>query len=88
MSWLDVLQGRAAAARARKQTPAELPVVQSVSVPKPWPKPVVNQLTVMVRQPSGSDPGEVTTGYYVIEDGALQMTDAKGVPLKDERQSS
>jgi hypothetical protein len=30
------------------------------------------------------DPGAVATGYYVLEDGVLTMTDSAGVPVTDE----
>jgi hypothetical protein len=69
MNWIDQLQehGTKQKREARKRRV----------------KPLVQEVLVMVRRPSDNDPGEVTTGYYVIEDNTLQMTDQNGMPLKD-----
>jgi hypothetical protein len=42
----------------------------------------VHRVTVQLRSPSGTDPGQVTFGFFVIEDGRLVMTDENGVKVR------
>jgi hypothetical protein len=44
--------------------------------------PEVHRVTVTVRRPKDSDPGQVTFGYYTLVDGILTMTDASGMPMR------
>jgi hypothetical protein len=71
MKWIDQLHEHSAK--------------QSKQVRKRNVKPAspVQEVVVMVRKPSGPDPGEIVQGYFVVEDGALQMVDNNGSPLKD-----
>jgi hypothetical protein len=71
MKWIDQLHEHSA-----KQT-------KQVRKRNVKPASAVQEVVVMVRRPSGSDPGEIVQGYYVVEDGALQMVDQSGAPLKD-----
>jgi hypothetical protein len=45
----------------------------------------VHKVTVQVRAPKGTFPGEVAIGHYVVVDGALVMTDADGKPIDSEK---
>jgi hypothetical protein len=47
-------------------------------------KPEIFQVFVEVKPPKGNDPGQVSRGYYLIKDGLLTMTDAKGNPAQDD----
>jgi hypothetical protein len=69
--WIDALQAEGKS----KQKPA--------SKRKATPAPLVNEILVTVRRPSGNDPGQVEPGYYVIEDKSLWVTDKDGIPFKD-----
>jgi hypothetical protein len=42
---------------------------------------MVNRVMAQIRAPSGSDPGQVTTCYYVVENGVLIMTRGDGTPV-------
>ena len=44
--------------------------------------PEIQQVPVQLRSPSGDDPGRVTVGFYIIEDGKLTMTDENGKPVR------
>ena len=45
----------------------------------------VKRVTVQIRRPqSDDDVGQVSHGYYVIENDVLTMTDPDGVPVRDE----
>jgi hypothetical protein len=71
MTWVDLLQETAKAKQERKQRA------------KPKTAPLVHDVIVMVRRPSENDPGEVTTGYFTLEDNQLWLTDQNGIPLKE-----
>ena len=45
----------------------------------------VHKVTVQVRAPKGTFPGEVAIGHYVVVDGALVMTDETGKPVDSEK---
>lgn len=42
----------------------------------------VHRITVQLREPSGSDPGQVTEGFYILRDGLLIMTEANGDSIR------
>lgn len=47
----------------------------------------VHQITVQIRPPKGTFPGEVAIGYYVINpDGYVVLTDENGKPVGDAKQ--
>jgi hypothetical protein len=48
-------------------------------------KPEVRTIFAEVRRPRGLDHGAVVEGAYVVEDGAVVLTDRTGVPVRDER---
>lgn len=48
---------------------------------------VVHHITAQIRAPSGDDPGQVTTGYYILEGDLVVMTDADGIPVRRDDQS-
>jgi hypothetical protein len=50
---------------------------------KPKPKSLrqTQEVLITTRPPSDNDPGEVTMGYYFVEDGFLTMVDELGKPL-------
>lgn len=39
------------------------------------------RVTVQIRRPEGSDPGQVSEGFYVVRDGVLTLTSPDGSPL-------
>lgn len=41
----------------------------------------VHQVTAQLHGASEGDPGQITNGYYVVEDGVLVMTDEAGNPF-------
>jgi hypothetical protein len=44
----------------------------------------VRQITVITRNPSGSDDrGSCEDGWYTVDDGVLTMTDAEGAALRN-----
>jgi hypothetical protein len=43
----------------------------------------VYEVYATVRLPAGGDTGQVTSGFYVLEDGILTMTTSKGVPVRN-----
>jgi len=45
----------------------------------------VKKLTIQVRAPRGSDPGEVAIGYYCVVDGYVVLTDADGKRLGSDK---
>ena len=47
------------------------------------PRPPVQEVTVSVRPSSDNDPGEITVGYFIVQDGSVVLTDAAGTPLND-----
>jgi hypothetical protein len=67
--WIDALQAEGKSKQVRKRNVK--------------PAPLVEEILVMVRRPSGNDPGEVTVGYYTIEDNSLWLTDQNGIPFAD-----
>lgn len=45
--------------------------------------PEVKQVQVQIAAPQNAgDPGVVTLGYYVVQDGLLTMTDGEGTPVR------
>ena len=48
----------------------------------------VHKVTVQIRAPKGSFPGEVAIGYYCVVDGYVVLTDADGKPLGTKRHLS
>jgi hypothetical protein len=48
-------------------------------------KPEVKTIFAEVRRPRGTDVGAVVEGAYLIEDGAVLLTDRDGTPVRDER---
>jgi hypothetical protein len=48
-------------------------------------KMTVKQVAVHLRRPSGDDPGQVTTAYYVLNGDDLVMTRGDGTPVDPER---
>jgi hypothetical protein len=44
----------------------------------------IYQVYVEIKPPKGNDPGQVVLGYYIIVDGVLTMTDAKGNVAQDD----
>jgi len=45
--------------------------------------PDVKSVTIQVRTPSGpGDTGQVSFGFYVVENGLLTMTDGDGKPVR------
>jgi hypothetical protein len=71
--WIDALQAEGKSKQSK-------PVSKRT---KATPAPLVNEILVTVRRPSGNDPGEVTVGYYTIENNSLWLTDQNGIPLMD-----
>jgi hypothetical protein len=45
----------------------------------------VHKVTIQVRAPRGSFPGEVVEGYYCVVDNAIVLTDADGKPLGSDK---
>ncbi|MBP1091933.1 hypothetical protein [Bradyrhizobium diazoefficiens] len=45
----------------------------------------VKQVAVHLRRPSGDDPGQATTAYYVVQGDVLVLTRANGTPVDPER---
>jgi hypothetical protein len=43
----------------------------------------VHKVSIQVRSPKGSFPGEITEGYYCVADGAVVLTDEHGKPIDD-----
>lgn len=43
----------------------------------------VHHVTVQLRGSSPSDPGQVTDGYYIIDDGMVVMTHPDGNPVDE-----
>ena len=43
----------------------------------------VHKLTIQVRAPKGSFPGEVVIGWYCVVDNAVVLTDQDGKPIDD-----
>jgi hypothetical protein len=41
----------------------------------------VHKITIQVRAPRGSFPGEVAEGHYVVFENAVILTDEKGKPI-------
>lgn len=44
---------------------------------------MIHSVLVQVRAPKDGDPGQVTEGFYKVEDSHLQMTYRDGVPLEN-----
>jgi hypothetical protein len=44
----------------------------------------VRQVTVEIKRPKGSFPGQVCIGYYTVIDGVVTMTDRHGKPAGEE----
>ena len=51
-------------------------------------KPQVKTVFAEVRRPRGTDPGAAVEGAYVLEDGAVVLTNRDGAPVRDERGKS
>ena len=45
----------------------------------------VHKVTVQVRAPRGTFPGEVVEGWYCVVDNAVVLTDAEGRPIDSEK---
>ena len=45
----------------------------------------VHKVTIQVRAPRGSFPGEVVEGWYCVVDNAVVLTDADGKPLGSDK---
>src|SRR5262249_41229195 len=45
----------------------------------------VKKLTLQVRAPRGTFPGEVVEGWYCVVDNAVVLTDADGKPINSEK---
>ena len=45
----------------------------------------VHKITIQIRPPRGSFPGEIAEGWYCIADGDVVLTDEKGKPLGDQK---
>lgn len=45
----------------------------------------VHRVVIQLRKPSGSDPGQVSDGFYTITDGVLTMTRPDGEPVDPEQ---
>ena len=45
----------------------------------------VHKVTLQVRAPRGTFPGEVVEGWYVVIDNAVVLTDAAGKPINGEK---
>jgi len=45
----------------------------------------VHKVTVQVRAPRGTFPGEVVEGWYCVFDNAVVLTDAEGKPINSEK---
>ena len=41
----------------------------------------IHKLTIQIRAPKGSFPGEVVIGWYCVVDNAVVITDADGKPV-------
>jgi hypothetical protein len=48
-------------------------------------KPEVKVIFAEVRRPRGTDPGAAVEGRYVLEDGAVVLTNHEGTPVRDDR---
>jgi hypothetical protein len=46
----------------------------------------VHKVTIQIRAPKGTFPGEVVEGWYCVADGHVVLTDADGKPLGTKRQ--
>jgi hypothetical protein len=44
-------------------------------------KPAVHRVNAQVKAPTDGDSGQITTGYYIIKDGVLLMTNPDGVQM-------
>jgi len=45
----------------------------------------VHKVTIQVKAPRGTFPGEVAIGYYCVVDGYVVLTDESGKPVGDKR---
>ena len=45
----------------------------------------VHKVTIQIRVPRGTFPGEVAEGYYCVVDGYVVLTDAAGKPINGEK---
>ena len=45
----------------------------------------VHKITVQVRAPRGTFPGEVIEGWYCVVDNAVVLTDANGKPINGDK---
>jgi hypothetical protein len=43
----------------------------------------VQRITIELQRPSGSFPGRVEVGHYVVVEGGVVLTDEKGKPIGD-----
>lgn len=44
---------------------------------------IVERVIIQIRRPSGDDPGQVSEGYYIVNEGMLIMTHSDGEPVDD-----
>ena len=45
----------------------------------------IHKVTIQVKAPRGTFPGEVAIGYYCVVDGYVVLTDADGKPLGSDK---
>lgn len=45
----------------------------------------VHHVVIQIRRPVDVDPGQISEGYYTVEDGILTMTHADGVPVSPDQ---
>jgi hypothetical protein len=45
----------------------------------------VHKVTLQVRAPRGTFPGEIAIGYYCVVDNAVVLTDQDGKPINSEK---
>lgn len=46
--------------------------------------PKVHRVVVQLSPPTDDHPGQITEGYYIVDDGVLVMVHADGKPVDDE----
>jgi hypothetical protein len=47
-------------------------------------KPEMHQCCAEIKPPTGDHPGQISYGYFIVVDGLLTMTDAKGEVAQDD----
>lgn len=74
--WMEKLRDADAKASGSAKSPDKKKAT-AVTMP-----PEVHEVTVQVRGPSGSDPGEVAIAHFIFENCCVTLTDQAGVPLE------